>query len=130
MTSVIARWVPDARTVSGARRRPQITPSCETTVMSAANLLPRRGELLEFAVHRAPRSFHRVKSRTEPPERREQPLHPHTRRASDDPFHVYFRIGNVKQLLHIHEAPPGVIALEFSTPAQPPGDAERNCRAM
>ena len=103
----------------------------ETTARFVASLVPRRGELLELAVHRPPRSLHRVDSRSKPSERRDQPRHPHARRPSDRSIHIHFRIRNVNQPLCIHEAPPGVIALEIlrSCPC-PPSHEERNCHAI
>jgi hypothetical protein len=104
------RGVAETWLIDAVRRRPPIAPPSRHQAMSAG-LLPRRGELLEFAIHGAPRRLHRVESRAEPSERRDQPPHLHTRRASDGPIHIQFRIGNVKQPLYVHEAPPEGIAL-------------------
>lgn len=92
--------------------------------MCAANLLPRRRELLELAVHRAPRRFHRIKSGRKPSERRDQPRHAHARSTPYGPVHVHFRIRNINQALYVHQAPPGVIALEIFRSCPAP----RRCR--
>jgi hypothetical protein len=93
----------------------------ETTAMAAASLLPRRGKLLELAVHRAPRRLHRVGSRPEPSERRDQAPHPYARPGSDNSSHVHLRIREVVQLLYVHEAPPEVVALKiFRSRPRPP----------
>src|SRR5271156_6225400 len=80
----------------------------ETAAIFATRLIPRRGKLLDFAVHRAPRSLHRVDSRREPSERRDQPPHSHARLASDCSIHVHLWIRNVNQPLCIHKTSPWV----------------------
>lgn len=70
-----------------------------------SGLFPGRRELLEFAVHRSPRRRHRVGTWGKPFERRDQPPHPHQRRAPSNPIHVHFWIRDVNQPLCIHEIP-------------------------
>jgi hypothetical protein len=90
-----------------------VRPPSETTAMVAASLSPRRGELFEFPVHGAPRSLHRVDSRREPSECRNQPRNVDPRRAPDGAIHIHLRIRNTSQSLYVHEAPPWVTALEI-----------------
>ena len=101
-----------------------VRPPSETTAMVAASLSPRRGELFEFAVHGAPRSLHRVDSRREPSECRNQPRNVDPRRAPDGAIHIHLRIRNTSQSLYVHEAPPGVTALEILRQPLPPGAAK------
>lgn len=101
-----------------------VRPPSETTAMVAASLSPRRGELFEFAVHGAPRSLHRVDSRREPSECRNQPRNVDPRRAPDGAIHIHLRIRNTSQSLYVHEAPPGVTALEILCQPLPPGAAK------
>ena len=101
-----------------------VRPPSETTAMVAASLSPRRGELFEFAVHGAPRSLHRVDSRREPSERCNQPRNVDPRRAPDGAIHIHFRIRNTSQSLYVHEAPPGVTALEILRQPLPPAAAK------
>ena len=101
-----------------------VRPPSETTAMVAASLSPRRGELFEFAVHGAPRSLHPVDSRREPSECRNQPRNVDPRRAPDGAIHIHLRIRNTSQSLYVHEAPPGVTALEILRQPLPPGAAK------
>ena len=101
-----------------------VRPPSETTAMVAARLSPRRGELFEFAVHGAPRSFHPVDSRREPSECRDQSRNVDPRRAPDGAIHIHLRIRNTSQSLYVHEAPPGVTALEILRQPPPPEAAK------
>jgi hypothetical protein len=127
--------VADVRNVPGMPRPAPasagiVRPPSETTAMVAASLSPRRGELFEFAVHGAPRSLHRVDSRREPSECRNQPRNVDPRRAPDGAIHIHFRIRNTSQSLYVHEAPPGVTALEILRQPLPLGGQNRKCRAI
>lgn len=107
-----------------------VRPPSETTAMVAASLSPRRGELFEFAVHGAPRSFHRVDARREPSERCNQPRNVDPGRTPDGAIHIHFRIRHTSQSLYVHEAPPGVTALEILRQPLPPQRLNRKCHAI
>jgi hypothetical protein len=92
--------------------------------MLALGLFPGRRELVEFAIHRAPRSLQRVDSGRKPSERGGQPRRSDARRPSNDSIHVHFRIRYVRQPLCVHEAPPGVIALEILRSCPPPPETK------
>ena len=120
-TSAYKTLRPDPR----ALRPPTLIRSpSETTAMVAASLSPRRGELFEFAVHGAPRSFHRVDAWREPSESCNQPRNVDPRRAPDGAIHIHLRIRNTSQSLYVHEAPPGVTALEILRQPLPPAAAK------
>jgi hypothetical protein len=118
---VIARSPPRIADVRAVWRPSAIRLPRKTRGRFAASLVPRRGKLLDFAVHRSPRSIHRVHSRSQPSERRGQPPHPRARLAFDCPVHVHFRIGNANRPLSIHKAPPRVVTSEIrrSCPHRP-----------
>jgi hypothetical protein len=103
-----------------------------TRTRFAARSLPRRGELLEFAIHRAPRSLHRVESRRQPSERRDQPSHPHARPVRDGSIHIHFRIGDTNQSLCVHKAPPWGHPTGDPPLPEPalPRRGKRNCHAL
>jgi len=101
-----------------------VSSPSDTTATVAASLSPRRGELFEFAVHGAPRSFHRVDTRREPSEGCNQPRNVDPGCAPDGAIHIHLRIRNTSQSLYVHEAPPGVTALEILRQPLPPDAAK------